>query len=232
MSGAIPPLPQYAFIAWCSVKALGQLYLQLFISLWLSPETFGYTLVCGLFCLFESVKLPVILFFHTFSASYLPYSVNDAYFTNYCMKSWTHYVDLLQWPCFGDKYSSFWPPFSVHLTVKDFGMSRPRVSCKTCIYPQYSITFLLLAVFCPHGLCSVQWWFHSCSCSSSKLNKESTNMKLKCEFSKIFKTWKYLLYFEPVSTVVFNLFSPRTPRDTFPLNFVPPKLLVYNSSYT
>jgi len=32
--------------------------------------------------------------------------------------------------------------------------------------------------------------------------------------------------------VVFNLFPPRTPRDTFPLNFVPPKLLVHNSSYT
>jgi hypothetical protein len=27
MSGAIPPLPQYAFMAWCSVKAQGQLYL-------------------------------------------------------------------------------------------------------------------------------------------------------------------------------------------------------------
>jgi hypothetical protein len=27
-------------------------------------------------------------------------------------------------------------------------------------------------------------------------------------------------------------FFPRTPRDTFPLNFVPPKLLVHNSSYT
>jgi hypothetical protein len=29
MRGAIPPLPQYAFMAWCSVeeKALGQLYL-------------------------------------------------------------------------------------------------------------------------------------------------------------------------------------------------------------
>jgi hypothetical protein len=24
MSGAIPPLPQYAFMAWCSVKAQGQ----------------------------------------------------------------------------------------------------------------------------------------------------------------------------------------------------------------
>jgi hypothetical protein len=29
MSGTIPPLPQYAFMAWCSVKAQGQLYLYL-----------------------------------------------------------------------------------------------------------------------------------------------------------------------------------------------------------
>jgi hypothetical protein len=29
MSGAVPPLPQYAFMAWCSVKAQGQLYLLL-----------------------------------------------------------------------------------------------------------------------------------------------------------------------------------------------------------
>jgi len=28
MSGAVPPLPQYAFMAWCSVKAQGQLYLK------------------------------------------------------------------------------------------------------------------------------------------------------------------------------------------------------------
>jgi hypothetical protein len=27
MSGAIPPLPKYALMAWCSVKAQGQLYL-------------------------------------------------------------------------------------------------------------------------------------------------------------------------------------------------------------
>jgi len=27
MSGAIPPLPQYAFMVWCSVKAQGQLYI-------------------------------------------------------------------------------------------------------------------------------------------------------------------------------------------------------------
>jgi hypothetical protein len=30
MSGAIPPLPQYAFMAWCSVKAQGQLYLTFY----------------------------------------------------------------------------------------------------------------------------------------------------------------------------------------------------------
>jgi hypothetical protein len=29
MSGAMPPFPQYAFMAWCSVKAQGQLYLYL-----------------------------------------------------------------------------------------------------------------------------------------------------------------------------------------------------------
>jgi hypothetical protein len=29
MSGAIPPLPQYALMAWCSVKEQGQLYLSL-----------------------------------------------------------------------------------------------------------------------------------------------------------------------------------------------------------
>jgi hypothetical protein len=29
-----------------------------------------------------------------------------------------------------------------------------------------------------------------------------------------------------------TFFPPRTPRDNFPLNFVPPKLLVHNSSYT
>jgi hypothetical protein len=33
-------------------------------------------------------------------------------------------------------------------------------------------------------------------------------------------------------SVVFKLFSPRTPKDTFPLNFVPQNLLVHNSGYT
>jgi hypothetical protein len=30
MRGAVHPLPQYAFMAWCSVKAQGQLYLYLY----------------------------------------------------------------------------------------------------------------------------------------------------------------------------------------------------------
>jgi hypothetical protein len=32
MSGAIPPLPQYAFMAWWSVEAQGQLYLYLLLN--------------------------------------------------------------------------------------------------------------------------------------------------------------------------------------------------------
>jgi hypothetical protein len=35
MCGAIPPLPQYAFMAWCSVKAKGLLYL------FINPELTG-----------------------------------------------------------------------------------------------------------------------------------------------------------------------------------------------
>jgi hypothetical protein len=31
--GAIPPFPQYAFMAWCSVKAQGQLYLYLYFKI-------------------------------------------------------------------------------------------------------------------------------------------------------------------------------------------------------
>jgi hypothetical protein len=31
MGGAIPQLPQYASIVWCSVKAQGQLYLYLYL---------------------------------------------------------------------------------------------------------------------------------------------------------------------------------------------------------
>jgi hypothetical protein len=32
MCGAIPPLPQYAFMAWCLVKAQGQFYLYLYLN--------------------------------------------------------------------------------------------------------------------------------------------------------------------------------------------------------
>jgi len=34
MSGAIPPFTQYTFMAWCSAKAQGQLYLTLPLLLW------------------------------------------------------------------------------------------------------------------------------------------------------------------------------------------------------
>jgi hypothetical protein len=34
MTGAIPPLPQYAFIALCLVKAKGKLYLYLTLMYW------------------------------------------------------------------------------------------------------------------------------------------------------------------------------------------------------
>jgi hypothetical protein len=44
MSETIPPLPQYAFMAWCSVKAQGQLYLYLYLYLYkVNNETFGFT---------------------------------------------------------------------------------------------------------------------------------------------------------------------------------------------
>jgi len=33
MSGSIPPLPQYAFTAWFSVKAQGQLYFTFILTL-------------------------------------------------------------------------------------------------------------------------------------------------------------------------------------------------------
>jgi hypothetical protein len=40
MSGAIHPLPQYALMAWCSVKAQGQLYLYLFTLILLICNSF------------------------------------------------------------------------------------------------------------------------------------------------------------------------------------------------
>jgi hypothetical protein len=41
MCGATPPLPQYTFMAWCSVKAQGQLYLYLVVIL-SSPTTSSF----------------------------------------------------------------------------------------------------------------------------------------------------------------------------------------------
>jgi hypothetical protein len=38
MCGAIPPLLQYAFMAWCSVKAQGQLYLYITIGCGISDK--------------------------------------------------------------------------------------------------------------------------------------------------------------------------------------------------
>jgi hypothetical protein len=38
MSGAIPPLPQYAFMVWCLVKAQGQIYFYLFLPDWVFYE--------------------------------------------------------------------------------------------------------------------------------------------------------------------------------------------------
>jgi hypothetical protein len=50
MSGAIPPLPQYAFMAWCSVKAQGQLYF-----------TFTFTFT---FTIFLPLLVIIIIFLH------------------------------------------------------------------------------------------------------------------------------------------------------------------------
>jgi len=47
MSGAMPPLPQYAFMAWCSVKAQGQIGLNFTlrkICLWYLCQFSGVTL--------------------------------------------------------------------------------------------------------------------------------------------------------------------------------------------
>jgi hypothetical protein len=41
MCGAIPSLPQYAFMAWYSVKAQGQLYIYLYLNISVSELTEG-----------------------------------------------------------------------------------------------------------------------------------------------------------------------------------------------
>jgi hypothetical protein len=45
--GAIPPLPQYAFMAWCSAKAQGQLYLYLTDNQSLEDELLNMAQVMG-----------------------------------------------------------------------------------------------------------------------------------------------------------------------------------------
>jgi hypothetical protein len=47
MSGAIPPLPQYAFMAWCLVKAQGQLELYLYLILYIYLATVQHNLKSG-----------------------------------------------------------------------------------------------------------------------------------------------------------------------------------------
>jgi hypothetical protein len=45
MSGAIPALPQYAFMAWCSVTAQGQLYLYRPLLKFLGPVDLDIKLI-------------------------------------------------------------------------------------------------------------------------------------------------------------------------------------------
>jgi hypothetical protein len=42
MSGAIPALPQYPFMAWCTVKAQGHLYLYLIRNIGLVRHKMAY----------------------------------------------------------------------------------------------------------------------------------------------------------------------------------------------
>jgi hypothetical protein len=61
--------------------------------------------------------------------------------------------------------------------------------------------------------------------------KTEVNNVLTLQMETVYPSETFVCH-DVTTPVVFNLFSPRTPRDTFPLNFVPPKLLVPNSSYT
>jgi hypothetical protein len=66
MSGAIHPLPQYAFTAWCSVKAQGQLYLYLYLNL-------NFFVNAVLICYF----VPKYFNFATFSKDLLAISTSE-----------------------------------------------------------------------------------------------------------------------------------------------------------
>jgi hypothetical protein len=48
MSGAITPLPQYAFMAWCSVKTQRQLYLYLYNSSGISLLPTSYKILSNI----------------------------------------------------------------------------------------------------------------------------------------------------------------------------------------
>jgi hypothetical protein len=65
MSGAIPPLLQYAFTAWCSVKAQGQLYFYL-----LANHSNKFALRFMLEWLKEGFKLYGLSLFHMVWYSY------------------------------------------------------------------------------------------------------------------------------------------------------------------
>jgi len=52
MSGAISPFSQYAFMAWCSVKAQGQLYLKCLSLSALVPHGINQTLTSFPFSVF------------------------------------------------------------------------------------------------------------------------------------------------------------------------------------
>jgi len=74
MSGVILPLPQNAFIAWCSVKAQGQFYLTLLLETCNKYDVFerkrrlhGSDMTtpirrishCNATCVYPSVRLPI-----------------------------------------------------------------------------------------------------------------------------------------------------------------------------
>jgi hypothetical protein len=67
MNGSIPPLPQYASIAWCFVKAQGQLYLYLYLYL-----LFIFVILVKLSLLKFTFLVYFVSVFHGFSGSLAP----------------------------------------------------------------------------------------------------------------------------------------------------------------
>jgi hypothetical protein len=61
MIGAIPPLPQYVFMAWCSVKAQGWLYLSPFTNLQAALDVNPYwQVICMLSIMFGIVQFQTL----------------------------------------------------------------------------------------------------------------------------------------------------------------------------